>query len=92
MTNDTNSKDGGDAAAIALEALVWTLRDEARAARLLALTGLDADALRAGVTDPAVLAALIGFLEAHEPDLIACSEAIGRGPADIVAARGRLEA
>ena len=80
------------AAALALEALVWTLGDARRAERLLALTGLSPDDLRARADDPAVLAAVLGFLESHEPDLIACAEALGRKPELLVRARMELEA
>lgn len=80
----------GDAATLALMALGWVLADARRADRLLALTGLDADALRTGIGDPAVLGAVLAFLEEHEPDLIACAEAVGVAPAALVAARGEL--
>jgi hypothetical protein len=39
-----------------------------------------------------VLAALLGFLESHEPDLIACAEALDRKPEHLVRARMELEA
>jgi len=84
---DTNH----DPAALALSALVWTLADPARAERLLALTGLDPAGLRARAAEPATLAAVLGFLEAHEPDLVACAGAVGVAPAALVAARGALE-
>lgn len=80
-----------DAAATALHALAWILSDDARAERLLVLTGLDADELRARATEPAVLAATLAFLESHEPDLVACADAIGHPPQALVAARQRLE-
>ncbi len=80
-----------DAAAIALHALAWILSDDARAERLLVLTGLDADELRTRATEPAVLAATLAFLESHEPDLVACADAIGHPPQALVAARQRLE-
>ena len=80
-----------DAETTALAALGWTLTDVDRAARLLALTGLDPDDLRARIGERAVLAAALGFLEAHEPDLVACAEAIGATPAQLVAARTELE-
>lgn len=80
-----------DAAAIALHALAWILSDDARAERLLVLTGLDADELRERATEPAVLAATLAFLESHEPDLVACADAIGHPPQALVAARQRLE-
>lgn len=80
-----------DAAAIALHALAWILSDDARAERLLVLTGLDADELLTRATEPAVLAATLAFLESHEPDLVACADAIGHPPQALVAARQRLE-
>ncbi len=73
-----------------MRALVWTLGDGDRAARLLALTGLDPDALRLGAGDPAVLAAVIAFLAAHEADLVACAEALDLPPAELAACADRL--
>ena len=78
--------------ALALNALAWTLEEPARAARLLGVTGLDAEGLRARLGEPALLAAALGFLEAHEPDLIACAAALGVDPRALVAARAALEA
>jgi hypothetical protein len=80
-----------DDSALALSALAWTLGEPARAERLLGVTGLDAPGLRARAGEPALLAAVLGFLEAHEPDLIACAEALGVTPEMLVSARGRLE-
>jgi adenine/guanine phosphoribosyltransferase-like PRPP-binding protein len=85
---DTNH----DPAALALSALAWILADQTRAERLLAVTGLTPTGLRARAGEPAMLAALLRFLEAHEPDLIACAEALGVAPAALVAAREELEA
>ena len=73
-----------------LKALVWTLEDPTRAHRLLALTGLTPEALRAGAGDRHILAALLDFLAGHEPDLVACADAIGVGPSDLVRAREGL--
>ena len=80
-----------DAEAIALRALGWTLSDDARAARLLALTGLTPETLRRRIGEPDLLAALLRFLEAHEPDLVACAEAIGVTPLRLVETRRMLE-
>ena len=77
--------------ALALAALGWTLGDGARADRLLALTGLTPDDLRTNVGEAWLLAAILRFLEAHEPDLLACAEALGAAPASLVEARRRLE-
>ena len=87
--HDTNPH---DPETLALSALGWTLADEARAQRLLALTGLTADDLRGRLGEPSLLAAVLGFLEAHEPDLLACAEALKVPPAELVDARRRLEA
>jgi hypothetical protein len=86
---DTNAPP--DAVALALSALAWTLAEPARADRLLGVTGLDAAGLRARATEPALLAAVLGFLAAHEPDLIACADALGTEPAALMAAADRLE-
>ena len=76
---------------LALAALGWILADGARADRLLALTGLTPDDLRSGLGDRALLAAILRFLEAHEPDLVACAETLAVQPAELVEARRRLE-
>jgi hypothetical protein len=80
-----------DAHAVALSALAATLTDERRARRFLDLTGIGTDDLRDRVDNTDVLRALIGFLEAHEPDLIAVSEQIGMKPEALVAAGRALE-
>ncbi|WP_313538761.1 DUF3572 domain-containing protein [Sphingomonas sp.] len=76
---------------VALQALVWILSDSGRAGRLLDLTGLDPATLRARAGEPALLAAALGFLESHEPDLIACADALDLSPAALVDARRQLE-
>jgi hypothetical protein len=75
---------------LALGALGWVLSSEDRAGRLLALTGLDADALRGGLGDPAVLGAVLDFLASHEPDLIAAADHLGVAPEALIAAREAL--
>jgi len=75
---------------LALSALGWVLGDEGRASRLLALTGLTPDELRAGLGDPALLGAVLDFLCAHEPDLVAAADALGVTPQDLAHARERL--
>ena len=80
-----------DPVALALAALAATLSDERRARRFLDLTGIGTDELRGRANDPAVLAALLRFLEAHEPDLLAVAEQLGAGPETLVEARRELE-
>jgi hypothetical protein len=76
---------------LALSALAATLTDERRARRFLDLSGIDTDDLRRRASEPSLLAALLRFLEAHEPDLIDVAEAIGAKPQDLVVAREELE-
>ena len=84
--NSTN-----DAETLALSALAATLTDERRAQRFLDLSGIDTEDLRSRAAEPDLLAALLRFLEAHEPDLIDVATAIGVEPRDLVAAREELE-
>ena len=80
-----------DAQALALLALATVVSDERRAARFLDLSGMGTVDLRARAAEPALLAALIRFLEAYEPDLVAVAEEIGVRPEALVAARRELE-
>jgi hypothetical protein len=86
-TNDTS-----DASAMAFQALAWALMEESRAERLLSLTGLTPEGLRGSVMDRSTQAAILSFLEAYEPDLIACAAVIGVSPTLLVHARQELEA
>lgn len=92
---ETNAKSvaqiQADPAMLALGALGWILADTDRASRMLALTGLTPDLLRHDISEKATLAAILAFLEAHEPDLIAAAEHIGSTPQALVRARMELE-
>jgi hypothetical protein len=81
-----------DPAIIGLTALGWIITDQTRADRLLALTGLTPDDLRTRAAEPAVLAAVLTFLEGHQPDLVACAASIGSTPEALVRAREGLDA
>ena len=80
-----------DPVALALGALAATLSDERRAQRFIDLTGIGTDELRQRAGEPDLLAALLRFLEAHEPDLLAVAETLGCKPKDLVEARRKLE-
>ncbi|MFN3990991.1 MAG: DUF3572 family protein [Erythrobacter sp.] len=71
---------------LALAALAWLLGEPARAQRYLDLTGLDADGLRASLTNRAVLASALDFLANHEPDLLSAAEALAVAPEDLITA------
>ena len=77
--------------ALALHALGWILADEPRAERLLGMTGLSPDSLRASLGQRATLAAVLTFLTGHEGDLIACADALDIAPDRLAAAARRLE-
>jgi len=80
----------GDPDTLALSALGWVLGDPDRAERLLSLTGLTAEALRDGLTEPAVLGAVLGFLADHEPDLLLAADALNVTPETLIAAHRAL--
>ncbi|MEW4449701.1 DUF3572 domain-containing protein [Qipengyuania sp. JC766] len=80
MTADT-------AEALALGALGWILSDDDRAERLLSLTGMTPDGLRAAIGERGTLAAVLEFLVNHEPDLLGAAEHLGTDPATLVDAQ-----
>jgi hypothetical protein len=89
MKGNFRVNDGDDA--LALHALGWILADEPRAERLLGMTGLDPATLRSSHGERATLGAILGFLAAHEPDLVACAAALDIEPDMLAAAARRLE-
>ena len=70
--------------------LCWILEDARRADRLLAVTGLTPEALRAGLGDTATLSAVLDFVAGHEPDLLEAAENLGFAPQELVAAARSL--
>lgn len=66
------------------------MSDDDRAERYLTLTGLDADTLRQGLDDPAMLGSVLEFLVNHEPDLMRAAEALAVTPEELVAAHGAI--
>jgi hypothetical protein len=79
-----------DPETLALLALAHVVGDEALLPRFLALSGIASDQLRGHAQDPALLGAVLDFLLAHEPDLIAFAEAQNLPPAEIARARHKL--
>ena len=68
----------------------WIVGEQRRAERLLSLTGLQPDAIRSGLTNPAILKAMLDFIIDHEPDLIACANDLHLDPGALVRIRDRL--
>ncbi|HEU0311355.1 MAG TPA: DUF3572 family protein [Sphingomicrobium sp.] len=91
MLSHSTNEAPRDAETLALAALAATLSDARRALRFLELTGLDADELRGRAGEKGLLAAVLAFLEAHEPDLLEVARAIGVKPEALVGARAELE-
>jgi hypothetical protein len=80
-----------DPVVLALAALAATLGSERRAQRFVDLTGIGTEELRRRAADPRLLAALLRFLEAHEPDLMSVAEELGVEPSELVEARRQLD-
>ena len=76
---------------VALQALAVTISDERRAMRLLDLSGLTPEDLKSRAGEPALLAAVLRFLESHEPDLLQVADTLGCKPQALIAAREALE-
>ena len=91
MLPQTPNSSPNDSEVLGLAALASTLGDSRRAQRFLDLTGIGTDELRARAAEPSLLSALLRFLEAHEPDLVAVAEALGVKPELLVQARRELE-
>ena len=83
-------QDPRDAQVTALETLGWILADQQRAQRFLDLTGLSPEVLRASASAVPTHRAVLDFVCAHEPDLLAAAEALHVPPEEFAAARGRL--
>jgi hypothetical protein len=75
---------------LALRALAHVAGDADLGPRFLDLTGLDVATLRARAGEDDILAAVLGFLDAHEPSLIATAHALDVPPAALVAAHRSL--
>jgi hypothetical protein len=71
---------------IAAEALAWLANDPEMLGRFFALTGVDASGIRKAVNDPGFLIGVLDFIMAHEPTLMAFSEASGIKPDNIATA------
>jgi hypothetical protein len=86
----TQPGDAGGAEAVAIEALAFIAGDDKLLPRFLAITGIEAHAIRQAAREPGFLAGVLDFLLAHEPSLIAFCEASGRKPETVMAARRSL--
>jgi hypothetical protein len=64
-----------DAEAMAIQILSWLIGQPDLLNRFMALVGVDAGSIRRAAAEPGFLAAVTGFVMAHEPTLLAfCAE------------------
>jgi len=77
---------------VALRCIVEIAGDADLGPRFLTLTGLDADGLRASLSERSTLAAALGFLLEHEPSLLAVAGRAGLEPQEIAQAAAALGA
>jgi len=81
-----------DAEQTAIAALGFVASDPELLPRFLAITGIEANAIRRAAAEPGFLAGVLDFVAAHEPTLMAFAEASGAKPEDIMVARRLLPA
>ena len=72
-----------EAEAIAIRALGFVAADPKLLPRFLAITGIEASAIRRAAAEPGFLAGVLQFILAHKPTLMRFSEETGTPPADV---------
>ncbi|MFB2552286.1 DUF3572 domain-containing protein [Ensifer soli] len=85
-----SARAGTDPSTIAAALLVWLASEPDLLGRFLALSGLDAQSLRAAATEDGFQAGLIDFVMGNEADLLAFCQASGIAPEDVVHAHAAL--
>ncbi len=81
-----------NAEAVAVQALAFVAGEPTLLSRFLAISGIDASAIRKAAREPGFLAGVLDFVLAHEPTLMQFAEATGVDPAGLLAARRALPA
>lgn len=84
MTDDSQKR--ADAEAMAIQALGFVAADPELLPRFLAISGIEAQAIRQAAREPGFLAGLLQFIVAHEPTLLRFSEETGIAPQQVTAA------
>ena len=88
MANEPQSRMGAEEMAIA--ALGFIAADPALLPRFLAITGIEAQAIRSAAREPGFLAGVLQFIVAHEPTLVAFAGSAGIEPAAVLKAMRAL--
>ena len=81
-----NRQDRENAEALAIRALGFVAADPELLPRFLAITGIEAGAIRQAAREPGFLAGVLHFIAAHEPSLMRFSEETGIPPQQVSAA------
>jgi len=84
MTNDSQKRENAEA--LAIQALGFVAADPELLPRFLAITGIEASAIRRAAREPGFLAGVLQFVVAHEPTLLRFSEESGIPPHLVTAA------
>jgi hypothetical protein len=71
------------AEAVAIRALGFVAADPELLPRFLALTGIEASAVRRAAAEPGFLAGVLQFVLAHEPTLMRFCDETGTPPAEV---------
>lgn len=85
VTRDTQA-----AEAIAIQALSYMASDSDLLGRFVGVTGIEPSQIRAAAREPGFLAGVLDFILAHEPTLLAFSQAADLDPTVVVRARQSL--
>lgn len=81
MANATSMRE--EAEAVAVSALGFVAADPELLPRFLAVTGIEASAIREAAREPGFLAGVLQFILAHEPTLLRFAEETGTPPASV---------
>ncbi|MEW9808467.1 DUF3572 domain-containing protein [Mesorhizobium marinum] len=88
MTRDDRNSENAEA--LAIQALAFVASDPELLPRFLAISGIDAQAIRQAAREPGFLAGVLQFIVAHEPTLMRFSEETGIPPQQVTAAMRAL--
>jgi hypothetical protein len=84
MANNDSTRENAER--IAIEALGFVAADPELLPRFLAITGIEAQAIRHAAREPGFLAGVLQFILAHEPTLLRFADESGVAPADVAKA------
>ena len=84
MANNVSTRENAER--IAIEALGFVAADPELLPRFLAITGIEAQAIRQAAREPGFLAGVLQFILAHEPTLLRFADESGVAPADVAKA------